>query len=256
MWFAPVPAGPGRDAQADHTPAGPRRRRMRTVFPRGWYRSASMDSTLGFVASGAAYGLAAGFAPGPLLALVLAESVRRGTAGGVQVAFAPLLTDPVIVLLALLAYTRIAEPGPLVGVVALAGAAVLLSLAAGMLAPQPPPPQAGPRPAAAAHRFGPLARGLAANLSNPHPYLFWLTVGAPTLAQARASGGTAAAGFLAAMYCCLVGVKVFAAVAAGQGGKRLGGRRHVLALRLLAGVLVLLAVRSAWDGLGYLGFVS
>lgn len=213
-----------------------------------------MDSALGFIAAGVAYGLGAGVAPGPLLALVLAESVRRGPAAGVQVAVAPLLTDPPIILLSLLLYVRIAEPGPLVGIVALAGGGVLLYLAAGILKPAPPLPRpaAGPSSGTGPRRFGPLGRGVAANLTNPHPYLFWLTVGAPTLARARGEGDLAAAGFLGGMYLCLVGAKVLAAVAAGRGRDRLGSRHQLLLLRVLAGSLVLLGARSLWDGLVYL----
>lgn len=213
-----------------------------------------MDSALGFIAAGVAYGLGAGVAPGPLLALVLAESVRRGPAAGVQVAVAPLLTDPLIILLSLLLYVRIAEPGPLVGIVALAGGGVLLYLAAGILKPVPPLPRraAGSPSGTRPRRFGPLGRGVAANLTNPHPYLFWLTVGAPTLARARGEGDLAAAGFLGGMYLCLVGAKVLAAVAAGRGRDRLGSRYQLHLLRLLAGSLVLLGARSLWDGLVYL----
>ena len=211
-----------------------------------------MDSALAFLASGVVFGLGAGFAPGPLLALVLAESVRHGTAGGVQVAVSPLVTDPPIILLSLLLFTRIAEPGPILGVVSLAGGGVLLYLAAGTLAPLPAP-AAGRPSGARARRFGSLARGVAANLVNPHPYLFWLVVGAPTLAQARAAGGLAAVGFVAGMYSCLVGAKVLTAVAAGRGRVRLGSRYQRPALRLLAAALALLGIRSLWEGVRYLG---
>ena len=76
------------------------------------------------------------------------------------------------------------------------------------------------------------------------------------LARARASGLPAATGFVAAMYCCLVGAKVLVAVAAGRGRDRLARHHHVLLLRVLAGVLALLGVRSLVDGLGYLGVVT
>ena len=211
-----------------------------------------MDSALAFVASGVVFGLGAGFAPGPLLALVLAESMRHGTAGGVQVAVSPLVTDPPIILLSLLLFTRIAEPGPILGVVSLAGGGVLLYLAAGTLAPLPAP-AAGQASGGGPRRFGSFARGVAGNLANPHPYLFWLVVGAPTLVQARAAGGIAAVGFVAAMYSCLVGAKALAAVAAGQGRVRLDSRYYRPALRLLAAALALLGGRSLWDGLQYLG---
>ena len=208
-----------------------------------------MDSVLAFVASGVIFGLAAGVAPGPLLALVLAESMRHGTAGGVKVAVSPLITDPPIILLSLLLFTRITEPGPILGVVALAGGGVLLYLAAGTLKP-PPAPAAG-RSAG----IGPLAKGVAANLGNPHPYLFWLLVGAPTLDRARTAGGLAAAGFLAGMYVCLIGAKMLLAVAAGRGRVRLDSRSYRLTLRVLAAALALLGIRSLWDGIRYLDLV-
>lgn len=214
-----------------------------------------MDSALAFVASGVVFGLGAGFAPGPLLALVLAESVRHGTAGGLQVAVSPLVTDPLIILLSLLLFTTIAEPGPIVGVVSLAGGGVLLFLAAATLAPLPEP-AAGPRSGSGPRRFGSFARGVAANLVNPHPYVFWLAVGAPTLVQARAAGGLAAVGFLAGMYSCLVGAKALTAVAAGRGRVRLDSRYYRLALRVLAAALALLGIRSLWAGLQYLAAAS
>ena len=206
-----------------------------------------MDSTLGFVVSGTVFGLAAGFAPGPLLALVLARSVRYGAREGVKVALAPLLSDPPIVLLAVLVFARVPTTDPILGAVALAGGAFLVHLAVEMVrAPAEPGLE---RPG----RAGSLLRGVAANLLNPHPYLFWLTVGAPTVVGARAAGGAAAAGFLAAMYGCLVGAKVLVAVAGGQGRVRLAGRSYAFTLRLLAAALAAIGLLSVWDGLRVLG---
>ncbi len=206
-----------------------------------------MDSTLAFVVSGLVFGLAAGFAPGPLLALVLARSVRYGAREGVKVALAPLVSDPPIILLAVLVFAQVATTDPLLGVVALAGGAFLVYLAVEIVrAPPAPGPE---RPG----RAGSLLRGVAANLLNPHPYLFWLTVGAPTLAGAHAVGGAAPVGFLAAMYGCLIGAKVLVAVAGGQGRVRLAGRSYLLTLRLLAAALAVIGLLSVWDGLRYLG---
>ena len=50
------------------------------------------------VGTGLLFGASAGLAPGPLLALVVAESVRGGTGCGIRVAAAPLLTDTPIVI--------------------------------------------------------------------------------------------------------------------------------------------------------------
>jgi threonine/homoserine/homoserine lactone efflux protein len=45
------------------------------------------------VLSGAALGLSAGVTPGPLLALVIAQTLTHGPREGGKVALAPLLTD-------------------------------------------------------------------------------------------------------------------------------------------------------------------
>ena len=42
-------------------------------------------------------GLAAGFAPGPLLVLVISETLQHSTRAGIKVAFAPVITDLAIV---------------------------------------------------------------------------------------------------------------------------------------------------------------
>jgi threonine/homoserine/homoserine lactone efflux protein len=45
------------------------------------------------VATGLVLGLSCGLAPGPLMALVLAQSLRHGAREGCKIALAPLLTD-------------------------------------------------------------------------------------------------------------------------------------------------------------------
>lgn len=207
-----------------------------------------MDSTLAFVVSGAVFGLAGGFAPGPLLVLVLARSMRYGAREGAKVALAPLVSDPPIILLAVFVFARVATTDPILGVVALVGGGFLVYLAVEMV--QAPPPGGDEQ-----GRSGSLLRGVAANLLSPHPYLFWLTVGAPTVVSARAVGGAAPAGFLVAMYGGLIGAKVLVAVASGQGRMRMAGRSYVFTLRLLAAALAAIGLLSVWEGLSYLAII-
>ena len=138
-----------------------------------------MEEVLGFVVPGIVLGLGAGLAPGPLLVLVVAHSVRHGTRAGIKVAIAPLITDLPIIGLAVLALTGVAPPDGFLGVIAIAGATFLgyLSYESLTVAPQ----------SAVAHapRARSLRTGIIANLLNPYPYLFWLTVGAPTVMRAR-----------------------------------------------------------------------
>ncbi len=59
-------------------------------------------------------------------------------------------------------------------------------------------------------------KGILTNLLSPHPWLFWLTVGAAILAQAIAKSWTVAAAFLTGFYALLVGSKVVIALLAGR----------------------------------------
>ena len=52
--------------------------------------------------SGMLLGLSAGLSPGPMLTLVVSQTLRHGIQEGVKVAFAPLLTDTPIVIACLL----------------------------------------------------------------------------------------------------------------------------------------------------------
>jgi threonine/homoserine/homoserine lactone efflux protein len=189
------------------------------------------------VGAGLLFGLSAGLAPGPLLALVIAQTLRHGLGHGVRVALAPLLTDLPIIVAAVLLVGTAATTGPLPALIALFGAAFVLALALDTWRARPP----GKEAAAAEPRSW--TRGIAVNLLSPHPYLFWLAVGAPTLLGAVDRGGPAAgAGFLAGFYGGLVGAKVGVAIATSRARGSVTGRGYRATMRVLA---VLLAAFAA-----------
>jgi threonine/homoserine/homoserine lactone efflux protein len=91
------------------------------------------------------------------------------------------------------------------------------------------------------------------NALSPHPYLFWVAVGAPTLILAWGAGPLAAVAFLAGFYACLVGSKMLLAVIAGRPGGRLRGGAYRAVMVVLGALLLLFAVRLAVEGLRLLG---
>lgn len=169
---------------------------------------------------GLALGFAAGVAPGPLLALVIAESARGGWRRGVAAAVAPPVTDALILPVAAWAVGRL--PPPAERVLTLVGAVFVGYLAWDTLRavgrPVPAAAEGAPRPSAA----GGFGRGLLTNLLNPHPWLFWFSVGAPLFLAALRAGEAPAALFLASFFIPLVGSKAVIAVLVDR-GVRLGG---------------------------------
>ncbi len=84
-----------------------------------------MNTVEAAFASGAFLGLSAGWSPGPLLTLVITETLRSGIGAGFRVAFAPLITDTPIILVALVLMPRLNTSLTVMGIITLAGAAVI-----------------------------------------------------------------------------------------------------------------------------------
>ena len=196
-----------------------------------------MDSFL----LGLSLGLGAGLAPGPLLALVIRTTLQDGAAAGVRVAFSPLVTDvPIIAIAVLLAASL---PEEVLGALGIAGGAFVVWLGIEALREEPAPAEAA---AGAAAPQRDLLRGALTNALSPHPWVFWLTVGAPILAKGGAADSVL---FLAAFYLLLIGTKVLLALGIGAGRDRLmEGRGYAILLRASAVLLLATGVLLAVDG--------
>lgn len=193
------------------------------------------------LALGLSLGLGAGVAPGPLLAVVIRASVEGGFGAGARVAVGPLLTDVPIIAFAVLLAAALPEPA-LAGL-SFAGAAFLVWLGVEALRDVPAPVEAA---AGAPVAAGGLRRGAVINLLNPHPWVFWITVGVPILGDGTL---TEAAVFLVAFYLMLVGAKLVVAALLSAGRERLlRGPGYRLALRASGVLLLAAAVALAVEG--------
>lgn len=195
------------------------------------------------LASGILLGLSAGLSPGPMLALVLAQTLRHGAREGCKVALTPLVTDAPIILVALALASKLAELRLLLGIVSIAGGAFVLYLAWESFWPVR---QTSETPAERPRSW---FKGIITNLLNPHPWLFWLTVGAALLTKAMAQGWPVAAAFLFGFYLLLVGSKVLVALLAGRSRNLLAGQPYRVGMRVLAVMLAMFAVLLFREGL-------
>lgn len=206
-----------------------------------------MDQTaVTYALAGASLGLSAGLSPGPLLSLVLTQSMTHGAREGVKVALAPLVTDAPILLLSWFVLSRLEGRSTALGLVALLGALVLMRYAWECLFP--PPVRLDDQARAPRSLF----RGVVANFCNPHPYLFWLTVGMPTVLSAASAGAWTVAAFVGVFYATIVGGKIAVAVLAGRFRPFLASTAYRLLMAGLGLSLVFFAVTFARQGLAML----
>jgi threonine/homoserine/homoserine lactone efflux protein len=192
--------------------------------------------------AGAALGLGAGMAPGPLLGLTITATLRGGAAAGVRTAMAPLVTDTPIVLLAVLVVTSL--PRGIEQGLAVTGGAVVVWFGIEAMRSARGAGLPGPSEAAETARTA-LGRAAAVNVLSPHPWLFWLTIGGTQLlTRGREVGWPGPALFLLGFYALLVGSKVAVALSLHVGRRWLdvtGYRRLLFASGLLlvaAGVVL------------------
>lgn len=192
---------------------------------------------------GIALGLYAGVSPGPLLVLTISETLRHDMAAGMKVASAPVVTDLPIILVTVLVLSRVSGFHGVLGGVSIAGGCFLLYLAFGCIRTR------GLEMQVERGRTGPLARGILANALSPHPYLFWITVGGPTIIRAGREGLAPPLAFLAGFYLMLVGSKMTLAVLTGRFKSFLSGRAYRFIMGLLGAMLAVLAGSFFHEGL-------
>ncbi len=198
-----------------------------------------------YMAAAVVLGLSAGISPGPLMALVISETLRKGAVAGMRVSAAPLITDLPIIGAVVWLLSILSGSMALLGWISLAGAGTMLWMGweSVRFNGSDPPDQS--------REVGSLTKGVLVNLFNPAPYLFWLTVGTPLLVDAADDGAVWCTLFLLLFYTCLVGSKMATAIAVDRSRRFLSSRVYVMSVRLLGLLLIGFAVRFVLKAVGY-----
>lgn len=159
--------------------------------------------------TGLTLGLGSGAAPGPLTGMAVTTTMRSGRSAGIRIAFAPLISDTLIIILVLTVVSNIPERG--IQILGLAGAAVVAFFGCETLwtARKAEPPQSGEDKAPHwLDRFPILFQGAVVNVLNPAPWIFWITAGSSLLIGYWQSNPLSAVTFLLVFYTTLVGMKL------------------------------------------------
>lgn len=122
-----------------------------------------------------AMGFSVASMPGPILALIATETLRRGAWPGAQTALAPMCVDACVMLPLVMALQSSIPSGAAAVTIGLAGGAFLFWLGLQSF-------RAGTAPAATgghrgSRRLSPFLKGVLTQLMNPYAYIFWGTVG-------------------------------------------------------------------------------
>ncbi len=202
------------------------------------------------LSAGIVLGLSAGFSPGPLLTLVIYQTLRHSIKEGVKVALAPLITDLPIILISTFVLARLANFRTILGIISLIGGLFVMYLAYESFRTsrldinvQEAEPQS-------------LRKAAVVNALNPQPYLFWFSVGAPTIIKTWEENLFAALAFVIGFYACLVGSKVFVASLVSRSRQVFIGKTYIYIMRVLGTLLLIFTLLLFRDGLYLLGVLA
>jgi threonine/homoserine/homoserine lactone efflux protein len=201
---------------------------------------------LHFLTIGTVLGLSAGFAPGPLLTLVIAETLQHDIKAGIKVALSPILTDLPIIILTIFVLSKLSNFDGILGLITMLGGCFVLYIGYESIITK------GVELNLDEKKPKSLIKGALTNALSPHPYLFWLSVGAPTMTKAMNLNHAAPAAFIIGFYSFLIGSKIFLALLVGKSKGFLAGKTYIYTMRFLGLTLCLLAMILFYDGLSLL----
>ena len=190
---------------------------------------------LGYLLTGITLGAAAGLSPGPLLALLVSQTLRYGLREGIKVSLAPVLTDLPIVTASLLLLSQLSDTGPVLAVISITG-----GLYVGWLGVESIRVRAVETSESGASPHS-IRKAMTINFLNPHVYVFWMTVGSPVVLEASKTTVTWAAAFVTGFYVLLCGSKMLLAVLVHRSRAVLSGAAYLWTIRVLGIALIVFA---------------
>ncbi len=153
-------------------------------------------------------GVSAGISPGPLSVLILSEAASGRYLHSIAAAFSPLVSDGPIACAALLFLSLLPDASRIYGVLYSFGGMYLFFLSYKTAAAVKRPVQKSFRDIHVS-----LLKGASVNLLNPNPYIFWITIGGPSVKLLAGSSFVSAVLYIVFFYTGLIGTKCAVACA-------------------------------------------
>ena len=203
-------------------------------------------STLKYLLAGSILGLTAGISPGPILTLVITETLKHSRKEGIKVAVSPLITDFPIIMITLFILVRLSQFNTVLGIISFLGGIFIAYLGYESVNTK------GLDLRESGFKVQSLKKGVIANFLNPHPYLFWSTIGTPYILKAFEINLLTAVLFLLSFYILLVGSKVTIAVIVSRSKRFIKQKVYLFIMRFLGIILFIFSLIFFYDGYKYI----
>jgi len=198
---------------------------------------------LEYLGIGLSLGLTAGLSPGPLMALVISETVKGGRVRGIQVSLAPLFTDIPLILSIIFVLKYIKNIYSLLGIISIIGSILLFYFGYKDFKTEKINLHTGNIQATS------FRKGLLTNFLNPHPYIFWLFIGVPFMMKGNSLERIT---FIASFLSGIIGSKICLTFIVEKSKRFIETKYYQKIINLLGLILIVLGLLLLRDGIGYL----
>ena len=187
--------------------------------------------------AGVALGVIEGIKPGPLLTMVIRETLSGGLRAGVWTAAAPIFTDGPLIIVSLLAASWISTRPSILIVISILGAAYLLKMGLECFSIEPPSSDLAEVDVSDSFK-----RGVLTNLLNPNVYIFWFLIGGPLMASVADEEPLAPVAYAVTFLVSIIIVKSIIALVFDRTRGNLSRRSYSIMLSLCGVAMIFFAI--------------
>jgi len=198
---------------------------------------------INFLLPGIILGLTAGLSPGPLLTLVISETLIYGWKNGIKVSLAPLFTDIPIIIATFIVFSYLKNSNIILAFISIAGGIFLIYLGFENLKID-----IGKFDIKGTNTNS-LRKAIIANALSPHPYIFWISVGGSFIVKGNIIESCL---FLVGFYLFLIGSKILVALITYKSKYLLQSKYLIIIIRILGFILFGFSIILIKNGILYL----
>lgn len=198
--------------------------------------------------AGVSLGFSAGFSPGPLMVLIISQTMKHGYKEGIKVACAPIITDIPILIVTLSLLSYLSKNSIVLGIISIIGGFYLVFLSYESFKTK------GFCENLEIEEPKSFLKGAMVNFLSPNPYIFWITVGGPITLAAYQINHYSPLLFFASFYIFLVGSKIALAILVGKSRDFITGKPYIYIMRFMGVLLLVFAAYLWWTGLHMINF--
>lgn len=195
-----------------------------------------LNLIIGLIIAGVSLGIIEGIKPGPLLAMVIRETLSGDLRAGIRTAAAPIFTDGPLIIISLFAATWFAANSAILALISILGAFFLMKMGLECFTMNPPALETDNYDYETSFR-----RGILTNLLNPNVYVFWFLIGGPLMASAAEKEPLAPIAYAISFLISIILVKTFIAYSLDKSRGNISSKNYKFALTLCGIILLIFA---------------